>query len=160
MLALRAARGRGKCRKAPLSLAACGACPASLVTVGRFGFTALRAPSLGSGPWLLVYSVQLAGLRTPRVSAFATGIRLIGARGPLLLTRQDLQQHISRAAVLDRDGLRPTGFQFCAGRPLEQDGWRRGGHVEFPTIRRVLRHDGSVYVYVKERGIRRNRGQL
>jgi hypothetical protein len=31
--------------------------------------TALRAPSLRSGPWLSVYFVQLAGLCTPRVGA-------------------------------------------------------------------------------------------
>src|SRR5512133_3339120 len=73
-----------RARTVALSVLRVGACPASLVTValrrilhsvdnsasGRFGFTALRAASLGSGPWLLVYSVQLAGLRTPRVGAF------------------------------------------------------------------------------------------
>src|SRR5512145_2167393 len=68
---------QGEVSDAPRSLAAFGACPASLVTValrrilhsvdnsasGRFGFTAPAALLRSrSGPWLSVYSVQLAGL--------------------------------------------------------------------------------------------------
>ena len=43
--------------------------PQLLIRDGDTKCTALRAPSLRSGPWLSVYFVQLAGLRTPRVGA-------------------------------------------------------------------------------------------